>query len=101
MVAWLLHHYCHSRNERGLSSWDLFYLRDQSRRKVDFLLVKDNQPFLLIEAKMNSLQFGSASRYYQMRLKIPLIQIVRPPNITITRPEGLVLSIHKLASLIE
>jgi predicted AAA+ superfamily ATPase len=98
MVALLLVQASHRLSEQGAGNFELFYLRDQSRREIDFVWVKDKRLFLL-EAKYTDTQFGSASRYYQKLLNIPLIQVVRTPKIAISRPEGMVLSIHRLAAV--
>jgi predicted AAA+ superfamily ATPase len=40
----------------GLGSYGLFYLRDKQKREVDFLVMRDDEPWFLVEAK------GSANR---------------------------------------
>ena len=37
----------------GLGTFDLRYLRDKSQREVDFLVVRDGQPWFLVEAKLS------------------------------------------------
>ncbi len=41
----------HFWTDTGLGSYDLFYLRDTSKREVDFLVTKNDQPWFLVEAK--------------------------------------------------
>lgn len=38
-------------NEQGLGRYDLFYLRNLEKQEVDFLITKDQQPYLMIESK--------------------------------------------------
>ncbi|MCR4624192.1 MAG: ATP-binding protein [Alphaproteobacteria bacterium] len=38
-------------NEQGLGRYGLFYLRNLEKQEVDFLITKDNQPYLMIESK--------------------------------------------------
>ncbi len=99
MIASLLLKWCASVNERALGRPQLFYLRDQDRREVDFLLTEDGQPQLLIEAKRQDTQFSSGLLYYANKLKIPVAQIVSTPGVAIRRKEGAVVSIHRLAAL--
>jgi len=40
--------------DRGLSNFGLYFLRDKAGREVDFLVVKDNMPWFLVEAKTSS-----------------------------------------------
>lgn len=35
----------------GLGQFDLFYIRDKQKREVDFLVTKDQQPWILVEVK--------------------------------------------------
>ncbi|MFH1726814.1 MAG: DUF4143 domain-containing protein [Pseudomonadota bacterium] len=100
MIALLLLKWVSSMNEQTLGDYSLNYLRDQSRREVDFVLLKDNKPLFLIEAKLSDVKFTSASLYYHKLLNIPIMQLVRKPEISIKRKEGIVLSVHKLASLV-
>lgn len=40
-------------NDFGLLNLSLHYCRDKNAREVDFLIVKDNKPWILLEAKLN------------------------------------------------
>ncbi len=37
--------------ETGVGNFVIWYIRDREKREVDFVLVKDNQPVCLFEAK--------------------------------------------------
>lgn len=44
-MALVLKRWMHEMNEQALGEFELNYLRDQDRREVDFLIVKDKKPF--------------------------------------------------------
>ncbi|MCK4585631.1 ATP-binding protein [candidate division WOR-3 bacterium] len=62
--------------EIGLGNFDLFYIRDKEKREVDFVLVKDNEPIALFEAKESDLRISKLGRFYSKKMNIPLFQIV-------------------------
>nr|WP_267239235.1 DUF4143 domain-containing protein [Candidatus Neptunochlamydia vexilliferae] len=41
----------HFWNDIGLGDYDLYFIRDLQRREVDFLITKEEEPWILIEAK--------------------------------------------------
>ena len=51
MVACHLLKAAHYWSDIGLGEYELFFLRDKEKREIDFLVTKDNSPWLLIEAK--------------------------------------------------
>jgi uncharacterized protein len=54
----------------GLGSYELYYLRDKDQREVDFLVVKDEKPWFLVEVKYkNSHGISPALKYYQKATK--------------------------------
>jgi predicted AAA+ superfamily ATPase len=63
-------------NELGLGDFDLRYLRNLQGREVDFLLIKDNQPFALFEAKLSDPEPSASGAYFKDRLQIPYFQVV-------------------------
>jgi hypothetical protein len=99
MVAILLKRWACFATESGNGEYALQYIRDQDRREVDFLLTLDGKPHLLLEAKRSDTTFTTAGLFYHHKLNIPLVQVVRTPNISIRRREGCVVSIHRLAAL--
>ena len=67
-------------------SFDLRYLRDKEKREVDFVILKNNKPLELIEAKFTDTKISSHLTYYAERLSIPkATQIVSLPNYTFSR----------------
>lgn len=54
MVACALSKFVRCRTEQGLGSFALYFLRDQQKREVDFLVVRDERPWFMVEVKLNS-----------------------------------------------
>lgn len=68
---------CHLRkavdawNDLGLGRFELCYLRDKEQREVDFLVVKDRQPWFLAEVKRGSERLSPALAYFQSQTRAP------------------------------
>eukprot|EP01132_Coremiostelium_polycephalum_P000218 gene218-287_t len=58
-------------NEQGKGAFEMYFLRDKGQREVDFLVTRENQPWLLIEAKTSEQPITSAMHYYQEKTKAP------------------------------
>ena len=58
-------------NDLGLGRFELGYLRDKEKRKVDFLVARDGRPWLLADAGRREAPPGAALRYYQALLGAP------------------------------
>ena len=59
----------------------LHYLRDASKREVDFLVTTDNAPWFALECKTSSTQANAALNYFGDRLSIPyLFQLNMEPG---------------------
>lgn len=54
----------HFWTDYGLGQYELYYLRDKNKKEVDFLITKDNEPWMLIEVKTSSNQGISPNLYY-------------------------------------
>ncbi|MBF0360538.1 MAG: hypothetical protein HQK49_05965 [Oligoflexia bacterium] len=52
------------------------FIRDRDNREVDFVIIKDNIPWLLIEAKLAETTITNSLRYFSERLKVPAIQLI-------------------------
>jgi len=62
----------------GLGTFELRYLRDKSQREVDFLVVRDGNPWFLVEAKLSERTPAPALRHFQIQTGAPhAFQIVR------------------------
>jgi predicted AAA+ superfamily ATPase len=51
-------------------SYDLGYLRDKQGHEIDFVIVKNKRPVMLIEAKLSDSTRSKSFYYYKERLKI-------------------------------
>ncbi len=62
----------HYWTDYGLGEFELHYLRDKEKREVDFLISKDNKPWILAEVK-SSANHGISKNlyYYQEQLQAP------------------------------
>lgn len=52
----------------GLGTFELHYLRDKAKREVDFLVTRDEQPWLLVEAKLSAARGLSPELAYFQRI---------------------------------
>lgn len=61
----------------GLGDFELRYVRDKQKREVDFLVVRDRRPWLLVEVKLTEPILSSALVYFQSQTKAPhALQVV-------------------------
>ena len=49
----------------GLGRFELRYLRDKLKREVDFLVVRNRKPWLLVEVKLRDTTLSDSLRYFQ------------------------------------
>jgi hypothetical protein len=62
----------------GLGTFELRYLRDKEKREVDFLVVRDKNPWLMIEAKLSDSSLPAHLAYFQRQTGAPhAISVVR------------------------
>jgi predicted AAA+ superfamily ATPase len=66
----------------GLGDFALRYVRDKEKREVDFLIVRDRRPWLLVETKLSDQDPAPSLRYFAQRLRPAegAIQLVRDPK---------------------
>ena len=62
-------------NDLGHGRFTLHFIRNKERQEVDFLIANDNEPFLLIEAKMSDTEPSPALKTFQRSLNIPAVQL--------------------------
>lgn len=55
----------------GLGDFELCYVRDKQKREVDFLVVQNNVPWFLAEAKAGSERLSPALEHFQKQLRCP------------------------------
>ena len=65
----------------GLGEFSLHYIRNREKEEVDFLLVRENSPFLLIETKYSDDTPAKSLRKFQNILQVPAVQLVHKKNI--------------------
>ena len=63
-------------NELGIGDFDLRYLRNHQGKEVDFLILKDNIPLSLFEAKLKETSPSHGAAYFSRLLNIPFFQVV-------------------------
>jgi predicted AAA+ superfamily ATPase len=62
-------------NDLGYGRFSLHFIRDKNKREVDFLMVNEGTPFLLVEAKLGDTEPAKALRFFQEKLQIPAVQL--------------------------
>ena len=55
----------------GYGDFELRYLRDKQQREVDFLVVRDGEPWFLVEAKHQDSRISSTLEYFQRQIHAP------------------------------
>ncbi len=77
LAASALLRWCHFTQDFGQEALDLRFVRDKEKREVDFLLVKEGKPFLLIEVKMSERDASPSLAHFSKSLGgVPTLQIV-------------------------
>jgi len=55
----------------GLGSFELRYIRDKQQREVDFLVLREGEPWFLVEAKRGGRSLSPALAYFQKQVGCP------------------------------
>ncbi len=55
----------------GLGDYELRYLRDKQKREVDFLVVRDRQPWFLVEVKHSEQKLSPSLTHFQRQIDAP------------------------------
>ncbi|MEN9307720.1 MAG: hypothetical protein RL173_1652 [Fibrobacterota bacterium] len=71
MVACHLLKAVESWEDAGLGTFALHYLRDTEKREVDFLVVRDDQPWFLVEAKTSDPHPTASLKHFQAATHCP------------------------------
>ena len=58
-------------NDMGFGKFRLAYLRDKLQREVDFIIVRDEKPWFLVEVKHHEEDISGSLKYYQEQTKAP------------------------------
>ena len=65
----------------GLGEFQLGYLRDKSKREVDFIVARDGEPWFLVEVKSRDQTLNPALTYFQAATEAPFaFQVVLDAN---------------------
>ena len=72
----LLKHSLHLSDTTGIET-KLNYLRTKDKKEVDFCLISNDEPILLIEAKASETSINKDIYYFNQRYGIPANQVVR------------------------
>jgi len=59
----------------GYGDFAIHFVKNKEKQEVDFLIVRDREPFLLIEAKLNDQEPSKSLLSFQKRLNVPAIQL--------------------------
>ena len=57
--------------DAGFGNYELYYLRDTAKREVDFLVVKDDEPWFLVEVKTSQQGISPSLHHFQKQTKAP------------------------------
>jgi predicted AAA+ superfamily ATPase len=74
-------------NELGLGDFELRYIRNQQGQEVDFVVIKNQRPFALFEAKKGETGISKSGVYFNKLLKIPYYQLVSDCDIVEAYPD--------------
>ncbi len=58
-------------NDLGMGRFELAYLRDKQQREVDFAVIRDGAPWILVEVKHREERLSRSLAYFQERLGAP------------------------------
>ncbi len=62
----------HGWTDLGLGVFELFYIRDTTQREVDFLVVRDSKPWMMVEVKKSKKEpISSALKHFAEKLNVP------------------------------
>lgn len=77
LVACCLQKHVYSRADASGGDHRLHYIRTKDGREVDFCLVQDGRPRLLVEAKAGDTDFGRQLTLFSKSLNVPGVQVVK------------------------
>jgi len=90
---------CHFLHDANGHKAELFYLRDNEQREVDFLVTVDKKPWLAVEVKNSDQKVSKNLLYFGRKLNIPFkYQLVNLPDLDFLQKDVRVMSIDKFLS---
>ena len=63
-------------SDLGRGDFGLHFIRNKEKQEVDFLLTKNREPFLLVEAKLAEREPSAPLRKFQQALRVPALQLI-------------------------
>ncbi len=76
--------------DAGIANFHMNYLRNRDGKETDFLILRDDEPWMMLEAKFSRANIDYHHRKNRELLRrIPFVQIVRQDNIAEEREDGL------------
>lgn len=63
-------------NDMGYGRFSLHFIKNKEQEEVDFLISEDNEPIILVEAKLSDPQPSKALLKFQSALKVPAAQLI-------------------------
>jgi len=82
MVAVGLKRLCNALNENGLGPYELHFIRDLSKREVDFLITTESSPVLMVETKIDAKKVPAFAQNLARKLgDIPLVLLTHKSGI--------------------
>ncbi len=102
MVAVYLLRLIHALNENGLGDYKLHFVRDLSKREVDFIITDGSKPLVLIEAKTQAMRIpGFALNLAKKIGNIPVLVLTHQSgNLKKIGPQAYIISAHHFFSCI-
>ena len=98
MVACHLLKACHYWTDTGDGNFDLHYLRNKEKQEVDFLIVNDKKPWLMVECKYSDTQINqSTTTKFESYLNCPFVQVVFQSEIWHAQENQLVCSFDRFS----
>jgi predicted AAA+ superfamily ATPase len=74
-------------NELGFGDFELRYIRNQQGKEVDFVVIKDQKPLALFEAKKGKAGISKSGSYFNRLLSIPYYQLVSDYDVVEAHPD--------------
>jgi predicted AAA+ superfamily ATPase len=88
MVAVMLLRMVNRFNELGVGDFDIRYVRNKQKEEVDFLIVKNNKPLVLFEAKKSETDINKSGHYFSRVFNVPYYQLVCDSDVLLEYPEN-------------
>ena len=75
-------------NELGLGEFELRYIRNQEGKEVDFVIIKNQKPLVLFEAKKSGTDLSKTGVYFSRLLNLPYYQLTAENDVVEEYPNN-------------